>query len=196
MAVQRLGDAAEVEPVGADAEDAHPAHAVERLEDDVAVLGVEAADLGRLARDQRRRDVLRELQDRQLLRVVAQRARTIEHARALALGLLQQVGGVEVLAVEGRILAHQHRVDLVQRLGAAFAGQLGRAPPVRRAGLQQLDVAHRRRDRATGAPVAAPAELARLAGHQRVAAARRLAHHGVGGVLGDLEPLQRVGDEQ
>ena len=34
--------AAEVQAVGADAEDAHAAHAVERLQDDVAVLGVEA----------------------------------------------------------------------------------------------------------------------------------------------------------
>ena len=36
VAVERLGDAAEVEAVGADAKDAHAAHAVERLEDDVA----------------------------------------------------------------------------------------------------------------------------------------------------------------
>jgi hypothetical protein len=42
-AVQRLDDhIAQVRP-SADAEDAHAAHAVERLEDDVAVLGVESA---------------------------------------------------------------------------------------------------------------------------------------------------------
>ena len=40
--VQRLDDRAEVQAVGADAEDARAAHAVERLQDDVAVLGVEA----------------------------------------------------------------------------------------------------------------------------------------------------------
>ena len=54
-------------PSGADAEDAHAAHAVEGLEDDVAVLGVEALDLGLAARHERRRDELRELEDRELL---------------------------------------------------------------------------------------------------------------------------------
>ena len=73
VAVQRLDDAAEVQAVGADAEDAHAAHAVERLQDDVAVLGVEARHRRRVARDERRRDELRELEDRELLGMVAQR---------------------------------------------------------------------------------------------------------------------------
>ena len=65
----------------------------------------------RVARHQRRRDELRELEDRELFRVVAQRRRPVEDARAFALGLLEQVGRVEVLAVERRVLAHQHRVE-------------------------------------------------------------------------------------
>src|SRR6478736_602953 len=60
VAIERLGDAAEVEAVGADAKDAHAAHAVERLEDDVAMLAVEALDRRLVARHDRRRDVLRE----------------------------------------------------------------------------------------------------------------------------------------
>jgi uncharacterized iron-regulated membrane protein len=79
-AVQGLGDGAEVQAVGLDAEDAGAAHAVERLQDDVVVLGVEAAHLVGVARHQRRADELRELHHRQLLRVVAQRRRLVEHA--------------------------------------------------------------------------------------------------------------------
>ena len=50
VAVQRLDDAAEVQPVFADAKDALAAHAVERLQDDVAVLGVKAPDLAPASR--------------------------------------------------------------------------------------------------------------------------------------------------
>ena len=52
--VERLDDGAEVQPVGLDAEDAHAAHAVERLQDDVLVLGMEGAHRVGVARDQRR----------------------------------------------------------------------------------------------------------------------------------------------
>ena len=115
VAVERLGDAAEVEAVGADAKDAHASHAVERLEDDVAVLGMEALDRRLVARHDRRRDVLRELEDGELLRVFAQGLRRIEDARAFALGLRKQMGRVEVLAVERRVLSHQHRVGVGER---------------------------------------------------------------------------------
>ena len=43
--------------------------------------------------------------------MVAQCPGLVEHACAFALGLLQQVGGVEVLAVKRRVLAHQHRAS-------------------------------------------------------------------------------------
>jgi len=107
--VQRLDDAAQVQAVVLDAEDARAAHAVQRLEDDVAVLGMKAPHVVRIARHQGGADELRKLQDGQLFGVVAQGARLVEDPRAFALGLLQQVGGVEVLAVERRVLAHQHR---------------------------------------------------------------------------------------
>ena len=48
-------------------------------------------------------------------------ARPVEDARAFALGLLEQVGGVEVLAVERRVLAHQHRVEVGQGDAHALA---------------------------------------------------------------------------
>ena len=60
---------AEVQAVGADAEDAHAAHAVERLQDDVAGARRGSARIAvGVARDERRRDELRELEDRELLR--------------------------------------------------------------------------------------------------------------------------------
>jgi hypothetical protein len=105
--VQRLDDGAQVQRIGLHAEDAHAAHAVQRLEDDVLVLRVEGAHVVGAARDQRGAHVLRELHDRELFRVVAQRARLVEHPGALALGLLQQVRGVEVFAVKRRVLAHE-----------------------------------------------------------------------------------------
>ncbi len=72
VVVQRLDDGAEVQAIGADPEDAHAAHAVQRLEDDLLVLGVEALHVLGVARDQRRADELRKLHDGELLGVVAQ----------------------------------------------------------------------------------------------------------------------------
>src|SRR6185369_11367067 len=51
---QRLDDDVEIRIAAAAAEDRASAHAVERLEHDVAVLGDEPADLGGVARDDRR----------------------------------------------------------------------------------------------------------------------------------------------
>ena len=51
----------------------------------------------------------------------------VEDPGAFAFGLLQQVRGVEVLAVEGRVLAHQHRMHV----RSAAAG-VRRAPAARR----------------------------------------------------------------
>ena len=76
------------------------------------MLAVERLDLGRAAADQGGGDELRKLQDGEFFRVVAQRPWAVEHRSAFALGLLQQMGGVEIFAVEGRILAHQHRIDI------------------------------------------------------------------------------------
>ena len=56
--------------------------------------------------------VLRELHQREFFGVLAQGGRPVEHARALALRLLQQVGAVEKLAVERGVLAHEHGVKV------------------------------------------------------------------------------------
>jgi hypothetical protein len=185
--VERFDDGAQVHAIGPDAEDAHAAHAVQRLEDDVLVLCMEGADGIGLARHQRGRRKLRELHQRELLGVVAQRARAVEDARAFALGLLQQVRGVEELAVERRVLAHQHGVEAVQRL-ARFVRDL--EPRIGFA--RQRDVAHLCRD----GLAALPMQVLGLAGRQRVTAPLQLAHHREGGVLVDLEGFERVGDNE
>ena len=72
---------------------------------------------------------------------------------------------------------------------AALALRLGE-PGVRVFG--ERDLAHGGAHRFAAPPV----QVLRLAGQQRVAAPRGLAHHGVGAVLVDLEGLERVGDEE
>ena len=182
--------APKVQAVGLDPENARAAHAVERLEDDVVVLGMKAFDVQRVARDQGRTDELGPFQDGQFFRMVAQRAGLVEHPGALALGLLQQVGGVEKFAVERRVLAHHHRVEVLERLPALIGLVLGGAEPVHRI-TGERDVAHN-----CGHGLAAlPHDVLGFAGADLVAAGLRLAHHGKGGVLVDLEGFQRVGDK-
>ena len=151
------------------------------------MFGVKGAHRSGFAGDQRRRNPLGEFQNRQFLRVVAQGARAVENARAFSLGLLQQVGGVEVFAVKGRILAHHDGIELVQSL---HFGGFGGEPVLRFAG--QADAPGLR----LHDPAALPHQLARLAGAQAVAPALGFAHHGKGGVLVGLEGLQRVGNEK
>ena len=186
-AVQGFDDAAQVHAVRANPEDAHAAHAVQWLEDDVAVLGVKGFHVGLFTRDQRGADELRKLQDGQLLGVVPQGRRLVEDPGAFALSLAQQVGGVEVLAVKGRVLAHHHGVHAVQRdLSRGL-----RAEPIIGVACER-DFAHRAGHR----PTTLPAQLLRLAGHQGVSTPGGLAHHREGGVFVNLERLQRVGHKQ
>ena len=184
-----LDDAAEVQPVGLDAEDAHAAHAVERLEDDVAVFGVKGADGGCRARDQRGRDEWLELHDGEFFRMVAQGAGAVDDQRALALGLLQQVRGVEVFGVKGRVFAHEHGVKVTQRGGARCARCKPRLA-LFRAG--KRNVLHF----GTHGLPAAPDDVLRLAGAERVPALHRLAHHGERRVFIGFEGFQRVGNKQ
>ena len=196
--VQRLDDDAEVHAVGADAKDAGAAHAIHRLVDDVAVLGVEARDSSAARVTARRADELRELENGELFRMIAQRRRLIEDARQPSRSALplEQVRRVEVLAVERRVLAHQDGIEIgegdarpAQRAGqlpAASRNQTGLAAGER-------DRAHVRGDLRAALPHQGPRPPA---GEERVAAPRGFAHHREGGVLLDVEALQRVGDEE
>jgi hypothetical protein len=111
---QRLQDHVEVGLAGLCPEDRAPAHAVERLEHRLAVLRHEGLELGGVPADQRRRAALREEQGRELLVVVPQALGVVHHRRPGPLGQAQDLGVVDVLLVDGRVLAHQHDVPGVQ----------------------------------------------------------------------------------
>ena len=119
--------------------------------------------------------------------MVAQGARTVEDARALALGLLQQVRGVEIFAVKGRVLAHHDGIEGVQ--GPDFS--CFRVEPVLRFAGQADPPGLRLHDAA-----ALPHQLAWFAGAQAVAPALGFAHHGKSGVFVGLEGLQRIGNKK
>ena len=187
LAVQGFGDAAQVQTVVLDPKDASTAHAVERLEDDVAVLGMKAPNVGRITRHQRGADELSKLENRQFFGVIANGPRLVENLRALPLGLLEQVGGIEVLAVKWRVLAHHHAIKVFERLRPLIGRLLRRGIPIERVA-SEGDVAHKGRDRAT----TLPHQVAHLAHADGVATALGLAHHGKSGVLVDLEGRQRV----
>jgi hypothetical protein len=161
--------------------------AVERFEDDVLLFGVEVADrLGRTRHQGRRRE-WRELHQREFFGVVAQRARAVEHAGTFAFGLFQQVGGVEELAVERRVLAHEHGVEVPERLARLVVHAV---PVVGFA--REGDAPHQRADRMAALPL----QVLRLAGGHGVATFLQLAHHGEGGVLVGLEGGERIGDKK
>ena len=97
------------------AENLAAAHAVERLENDIALLVNEMLELLRIAGNQRGWGELVEFTDRNLFRMIPQGARLVENAHAGRLGSLKQPGGGEKFKIEGRILAHDDRVERRQR---------------------------------------------------------------------------------
>ena len=111
---QRFQDHVEIRIAAPTAEDRTAAHAVERLEHHVTVLGDEAFDLMRIAGDERGRDTLRKMQREQFFVGVAQRLRIVDDQHAGALRQFQHHRVVEELLVERRILARQDHVDLAQ----------------------------------------------------------------------------------
>ncbi|MNE12636.1 hypothetical protein D3C80_1054410 [compost metagenome] len=121
------------------AKDRGAAHAVQWLEDHVAMFGDKLANDVRAAADQGRRGALREQRGEQLFVAVAQALWAVDHQHTSGFGLFEQVGAVDKLHVEWRILAHQDHVQIAQ--GVVFFGfQL---EPVLRVG-EDLQRAHPR----------------------------------------------------
>ena len=89
VAVQGFDDGAQVQTISANLENAHAAHAIERLQNDGAVCCMKGANIGLIARDQRGCNELRKLQNGQLFRVVAQCRWAVEHLGAFAFSLAQ-----------------------------------------------------------------------------------------------------------
>ncbi len=113
-------------------EDARTAIAVERLEDDVAMLAAEGIEFIPVPRDQGGRHEIAVAQDEQLLRRVAHLGRVVDH-EGLRVDRLQHVGGGDVAHVEGRVLAHEDHV---------LRGEVDR-PACAERGVVALLVAHR-----------------------------------------------------
>jgi len=93
---------------GCQPEDRAAAHAIQRLHHHLAVLGDEGLERRGIARDQGGRAALREFQRPQLFVEVAQALRVVDHHRPGALRQAQDLGVVEVVGVDRRVLAHQH----------------------------------------------------------------------------------------
>ena len=88
-----------------------PREAVQRLDDDLAVLGEEMPRRAERAGDHGGRHEAREIEHPDFLRGVADAGRIVDDER-LALDALEQVRGGDIAEVEGRILPHQHDVDV------------------------------------------------------------------------------------
>ena len=182
LRVQGLDDDAQIQAVIAHAEDAGAAHAVQRLENDVAVLCVKTADIGRAACHQGRTTELCKLHDRQLFRMVTQCPRLVEYPRAFALGLLQQMRRIKVLGVERGVAAHQHRREIFQRAPRPLVRAMCCFEPARCVGVQS-DISHSRLHRRATDPV----QINRFASRQLVAPLLQFTHHRERGVLVNLE---------
>src|SRR5712691_2060385 len=182
---QRFDDHVAVGIARGDAKHRFPAHSVERLEHHVAVSVDEFLELPGEPCHQRRRGEMRVFRDRQLLAVVADRARFVEHLRAILLRELQKPGARDVLAVERRVLAHEHHVEFIERR------LLWRRDPIPGVLVAGESDAGSFADN----PTALPHETFLQHEIQIVAALRGLDHHGVSRVLVNLERGQGIGDE-
>ena len=127
------------------------------------------------------------------------RLRAVEDPRAVAFGAAEQMRGIEILDVERRIAAHQDRIDRGKRRPAGRAGDSSTNQSVDALAGREASAASLSADGAHRAPhlaAALPVQVAAPTGEQLMAAPCRLAHHREGGVLGGIEGLERVGDEQ
>ncbi len=185
VANQRFDDDVAVGIARGDAKHRLPAHSVERLEHHVAVSVDEFLELPGEPCHQRRRGELRVFRDRQLLAVVADRARFVEHLRAILLRELQKPGARDVLGVERRVLAHEHHFEFIERR------LLWRCDPIPR----NLVTGESEAGSFADNPTSLPHEAFLQHEIQIVAALRGLDHHRVSRILVSLERGQRVGDE-
>ncbi|MNP25439.1 hypothetical protein D3C76_1182490 [compost metagenome] len=115
MLGQRFSDHTEVRVAFFHAEDRRAAHAVQRLEDDIAVLLPEGFQLRFVARDECFRRQVGEPGGIQLLVTVAQALRFVNDQRAFLFRALKDIGAVDEFGVERRIFTHQDHVEIGKR---------------------------------------------------------------------------------
>ena len=90
------------------------AHAVERLEDHFLVLSEEREQVSPGTGDDIRGRALGEPGRVRLLINIPEARRAVNDEQATFLGKLKNVGGKDELHVEGRILSHQHGVEIFE----------------------------------------------------------------------------------
>ena len=105
----------QVRPVRPDPEYAFPRFAMQRLDHNLAVSGVEGTYVGKTAADHRRRHEAREIEHEQLFGRIADGARIVHYQR-LARNPFEQVSGRDVADVERRVLPHQDDIDVARKI--------------------------------------------------------------------------------
>ena len=103
----------EVAVIGIEAEHARPSIAVERLEDDVAMFGLEVPQNADIPRDGRGRREIGEIEDQELFGRVAHPEGIVDDERS-ALEPVQNVGRRDVTHIEGRVLAQPDDIDIAK----------------------------------------------------------------------------------
>ena len=181
-----LEDRARVRVALAHVKHAEAPRGVERLDDHLArLLGEEGAQLGRLARHDRRRAEVRILEHGELFVLLAQAAGVVDDERLAARALEHERREV-VVEVERRILAHEHRLAAAQGHGVLRAEQVVVAG----------DAAHRHGPGARHGVGVLEREVARLAEPDLVLARLGRQHDREGRVARDLQAGHRVHDEE
>jgi hypothetical protein len=100
---------------GIDDENRSSSHAVERLANDFAVFLQKLGHIAHVAGDPGRRAAFRKPRRVHLLVHVAQALRPVQYGDAERFCSLEDVGGVDVLHVEGGVLAHQDHIEILER---------------------------------------------------------------------------------
>ena len=145
------------------------------------MLHAEGRKLGSIPCDQRRRHELLVVQDEKFFRRIAHLRGIIHHQR-LGMDMVQHVGGGDVAHVEGRILAHEHHVEVAEADALLLAKR-----EIFRELVAHLDRMARGRENA-----ACQRQGFRLVIEQRMAAELRLQHHRKGGIALDVDVLDGV----
>ncbi len=177
----QLEQGVEIGIVGPQPHHARARAAIERLQHHVAMPGAEIADGQDVRGDQGRRLQAGEAGDQQLLGRVAHLHRVVHH-QGRGVDALEEVGGRDVGHVEGRVLAHQHHVELrdIPDLGCAQGMVVAlQRPQVQRPAPGQ-DAAFLQRQ-----------HLGRVV-PEAVAAGLGLHHHQEGGVGLDVDPFDGI----
>jgi hypothetical protein len=160
------------------AKDRRTAHAVQRLDDDGLLDSEEFVEARHLPGDDRRRTALGKPGGVHLLVGVAQALGFVDDEHACLLGAFEEIGRVDVLHVEGGVLAHQHDVELRERARL----RVPQVEPV------LLVVAHRHRAHASVADAVTHIEILHLHVLERPTPGLGRQKHGQRGVFldGDL----------